>query len=319
MEFPAGLRECLEQQASRWSMEQLREASRSLSERYRQESGAGKKLVTRELETVVYSLVRMPATFGAVSQALSWGLEYVDFPVESLLDVGAGTGAATWAADALLSLKEIHCLEREKVMGDQGQKLMAQGGLSRAVWRQADLVTDPVEERADLVIASYVLNELTPADREKVLKKLWRAAGKILLIVEPGTPVGFAQLRDAREILLREGAHLAAPCPHQEACRLEEGDWCHFTARVARGKLHKLLKEGDVPYEDEKFSYLFLTKEETGRASARILRHPVIEKGQVTLELCGREENRKVTLRKKEGELFRAAKKAKCGDAMESK
>ena len=140
-------------------------------------------------------------------------------------------------------------------------------------------------------------------------------AEHILLIVEPGTKEGFAVISQVREILLSQGAHLLAPCPHEGPCRLSDDDWCHFTCRVQRSKMHKLLKEGDVPYEDEKYSYIAFSKEEGEKAEARILRHPYITKGQIDLEICGRDKNGKVTLRKKD-EAYKAARKAKMGDAI---
>jgi ribosomal protein RSM22 (predicted rRNA methylase) len=40
-----------------------------------------------------------------------------------------------------------------------------------------------------------------------------------------------------------------------------------------------------------------------------------VEKGQITLRLCGREGAGDRAVRKREGELFRAARKAKWGDS----
>ena len=61
-------------------------------------------------------------------------------------------------------------------------------------------------------------------------------------------------------------------------------DWCHFAARVNRSALHRRLKEGQLGYEDEKYSYVAAAA--TGHlarpASGRIVRHPVFRKGIAT-------------------------------------
>lgn len=316
MEFPLELRTEIEKRTCGMKLDEMKLIAGDLSNRYRKESGEGKKLLTEDAEAVVYSVVRMPATFGAVSAALDYALETSGFRASSLLDVGAGTGAASWAADALLELDTIACLERENAMSRLGKSLMQAGSgvLQDAKWLSGDLVSGDVGTHADLVIASYVLNELSPEYRIPVLDKLWQAAEGMLLIVEPGTPEGYRQLKTARAYLLSKGAHIAAPCPHESACRMTEEDWCHFTCRVSRSRLHKQLKGGDVPYEDEKFSYMAFTKFETGRAGARILRHPYVGKGQISLDLCRADGIGKAVIRKRDGSLFQQARKAGCGD-----
>lgn len=318
MEFPIELKNAIEARAAEIGLGRLKALAEELSLRYRRQTGQGKKLLTQPEEAVAYAATRMPATFGAVYAALFAALTEADLSPKTLLDVGAGTGAACWAAAALCDFSRITCLERESAMKNLGQALMREGApaLQRAVWKTADLTKDSIEG-ADLVIASYVLGEMTDAERKIALQKLWNAAGEMLLLVEPGTPAGFAQLREIREELLATGAHIAAPCPHEEKCRLEKDDWCHFTCRVPRSQLHKLLKQGDAPYEDEKFAYLALAKSETNKPEARILRHPKIAKGRITLELCGRGENASITVTKKDGARFKAARKAKNGDIFE--
>lgn len=316
MELPFELKMALEEQAEGIPNSQLMRDAKNLSERYRNESGKGERLVTNDTEAIAYSIVRMPATFGAVSAALKYTISLTDNKIESLLDVGAGTGAATWSADALIDLKSIICLEREEVMRRVGEKLMLSGSASmqNAKWIDYDLLSGKIPMQADLVIASYVLNEMSSVERLKAIKKLWAATVKILLIVEPGTPTGFSQLRVIRRMLLERDAHVIAPCPHETECEITQDDWCHFTCRVSRSRLHRRLKVGEVPYEDEKFAYLALTRDESRHAKARVLRHPQIGKGRVTLDLCTDEGISKMTFTKKNKELYKQARKAVCGD-----
>lgn len=319
MEFSVALQSAIQQLAARYPMAQLKHAAEEISRRYRQETGQGKRLLSQDLEAAAYALTRMPATFGAVAAALGYALKAADFAPKTLLDAGAGTGAACWAADALLPLERITCLEREETMRRLGQELMQEGSsaLQEAKWQAADLTAAAPLPKAELVVASYVLGELSPVARSAALQKLWEAAEGMLLIIEPGTPAAFAQIEEARQILVQQGAHIAAPCPHEQPCRLSGEDWCHFSCRVPRSRLHKQLKGGEAPYEDEKFSYLALARFEVLGKKARILRHPQVAKGQIGLMLCGAQENKSVLVKKKDGALFKAARKAKCGDAIE--
>lgn len=319
MEFPVALQSAIQQLAVKYPMAQLKNAAEEISRRYRQETGQGKRLLSQDLEAAAYAMARMPATFGAVASALGYALEAADFAPKTLLDAGAGTGAACWAADALLPLQRVICLEREGAMRRLGQELMCEGSetLQGAEWQTADLTAAAPFPKAELVVASYVLGELSPAARIAALQKLWEAAEGMLLIIEPGTPAAFAQIELARQILVGQGAHIAAPCPHEQPCRLTGQDWCHFACRVSRSRLHKQLKGGEAPYEDEKFSYLALARFEVCHNKSRILRHPQIAKGQIGLMLCGAQENKSVLVKKKDGALFKAARKAKCGDAIE--
>ena len=319
MDMPIELRNAVDDAALSFKQSQLKDAVKILSARYETESGQGKRLVSRDVETAAYAVVRMPATFGAVSSALEYAVNICGEEFKDMLDVGAGTGTATFAALAVLESDiKITCIEREDSMIKLGKKLAANDStFSKAKWIQKDFTRSSIDEKADLVIASYSLNELDDNNRKRILEELWRATGKMLLIVEPGTPVGFGQIRAAGEILVKAGGYIAAPCPGNEACPITEGDWCHFTARVSRSKLHKLLKEADVPYEDEKYSFLAVMKKEVQPAAMRVLRHPVKEPGKITLSLCTKDGIMNAVVTKKDGKLFKEARKASAGDDFE--
>lgn len=317
MELPQQLRLAVERHIQGMDQAKLKRDLRSLSERYRTGGGRGRRLLTEDAEAASYAIARMPATYGAVATALRHALERTPDRPATLLDCGAGTGAASWAACALLDLRAVTCLEREPAMIRLGRSLAAEAPppLRQAAWIRRDLARDEIPERAELVIASYVLNEMSGAERAAAVGKLWNAAERMLLIVEPGTPAAWRGLMAIRDQLLRLGARLAAPCPHESACLMEADDWCHFRCRVPRSRLHKRLKDGDVPYEDEKFSYLAVTREPVGRAEARIVRHPWTGKGRITVELCTPDGLRRVDVRKKDGEIYKRARKAEWGDA----
>ena len=320
MELPSALKNAIETMADELDRARLAAAARTTSERYREGLGRGTRLVTTDAEAAAYAAARMPATYGAVHTALEHALACTDLPATvTLTDVGAGTGAGTWAAAELMELSAVSCLERERAMRETGAQLMRASdddALQNAEWREFDLTGPEKIGHSDVILASYVLNELKEADRIAAAERLFEAADRLLLIVEPGTPEGWRQLMQLRDMLVKKGAHIAAPCPHMNACPIEEGDWCHFTCRVARSRLHKALKTGDAPYEDEKFSYLALTKAPAKPAAGRVARHPVIEPGKITLKVCAKDGIRQLTVRKKDGAMFKWARKASCGDAL---
>ncbi|MBR5561177.1 MAG: rRNA methyltransferase, partial [Clostridia bacterium] len=236
---------------------------------------------------------------------------------KTLLDCGAGTGAATWAADSLLELDSVTCLEREEAMRSVGSRLMRESGgaLADAAWESCDLTAPQPLPKAQLVVEGYMLGELREDMRLRVAQRLWDAAEQMLLMIEPGTPQGFANLAAVKAHLAGLGVHVAAPCPAgAAACPMQGEDWCHFSVRVQRTKLHKALKGGDAPYEDEKYCYLALTREAPKAAcAARVLRHPMIAPGRITLTLCEGGEKRIRAVTKKDP-LWKRARKIEAGD-----
>lgn len=321
MEFPTALRAAVEQEAEKEGASRLLSQAQALSRRYREESGRGRRLLTQGAEATAYAAARMPATFGACAAAMQYAAEVLpDFRPHTLLDAGAGTGAAAWAAEAVFHPESILCLEREPAMRELGQRLAQAGppALQSARWQAADLTAGPLPQ-AELVTAAYVLNELPPAALQTAAERLWQAARGLLLVVEPGTPAGFAVLRQVRERLTGLGARIAAPCPHSGPCPMTGPDWCHFTCRVARSRLHRQLKGGEAPYEDEKFAYLALCRPallagEPG--GARVLRHPQVAKGRIALTLCTAQGLEKRLATRRDPAAFRQARGAKCGDRL---
>lgn len=322
MELPLALRSAVEEIIEGLPRARLMSAARDTSERYRENSGGGSRLLTTDVEAAAYAASRMPATYGAVRTAFKHTLARLgDMGDVTLIDVGAGTGAGTWAANDALNIARATCLEREHAMREIGGALMknAGGALANADWREFDLTSDAPVEHADVVLISYVLNELTETHRLRAAEKLFDAADRLLLIVEPGTPSAWRQLMRLRREMVARGAHIAAPCPHADECPVTGDDWCHFTCRVARSRLHKALKAGEAPYEDEKFTYLALTKTAVEPARGRVTRHPQIEPGRIMLKVCAQDGLGEMTVRKKDGALFKWARKCACGDELPGK
>ena len=185
-------------------------------------------------------------------------------------------------------------------------------------WLGGDAAEDPETlERADLVTLGYVLGELGPADRDRVVRSLWTRSAAALAIVEPGTPAGWRRVLRARDLLLAAGAHVVAPCPHAAACPLSAPDWCHFAQRVARSRRHRLAKDGELAWEDEKYSYVAVARSRPASPAGRVLATPRTRRGLVELKLCtaaGALESR--TLSRRQGDDYVRARHAAWGDAL---
>ncbi|POX37625.1 rRNA methyltransferase [Streptomyces sp. Ru73] len=265
-------------------------------------------------DVAAYAAYRMPATFEAVRSALAACEARVPgWAPAAHLDIGGGTGAAAWAAaDVWPGLRTTVWDWAEPALA-LGRELAGREDRLDTHWqRQVIGAGLAVPEDTDLVTVSYVLGELTGADREAVVAAAARARTAVL--IEPGTPDGYARIRAAREQLVAAGLRVVAPCPHSAACPIVPGeDWCHFSARVNRSSLHRQVKGGSLPYEDEKFAYVAATRVPAGPAPARIVRKPQLRKGQVLLDVCAEDGLARRTVTKRQGAVYRAARDAAWG------
>lgn len=287
-DLPASLRAVLEQQAQGLSRGDAAVRAASISRTYRDGGNSG--TIRSEADALAYALARMPATYAAVVACLNALTEARDdFQPESLLDVGAGPGTATWAAlQAYPSMQALTLLDANSVLRRLALTLAAEQTPDLPLdYQQADARSGiAAMPQADLVIASYMIGELTEDARVAFASELWRKTRDTLLVVEPGTPAGYARIIALRAQLITQGAHVVAPCPHDLACPLVKPDWCHFAQRLARSRAHKQIKGAELPFEDEKFSYVVLAREAITPQPARILAPPLVTKADMRLKLC---------------------------------
>lgn len=319
MKLPEELIEAINREMDSLKTDRLISARKSLTERYK-EGIAKKQFMNTHEERLAYIAARMPATFRAISEALTQTTLQYPFPIRSLLDLGSGPGSALWAASELFpSMTAFTAYEKDQDLATLGKKLAQsspKSALKCANWHPCDLEHPPTLPEHDLVILSYVIGELTQDHVPALIEKAFHAAKGILLIIEPGTPQGFSRILNARTQLLSLGGKMVAPCPHTLTCPMKGDDWCHFSARVERSSLHRKLKEGELNYEDEKFSYIAVSKQPVALPDARVLRVPIKRPGNITFTLCTPQGLQIKTLSKKDKELYKAAKELKIGDAI---
>jgi len=287
-ELPSELTAALNAKLHGLSRSDAAARSDAISKTYR--AGGGSTAIRSEADALAYALARMPATYAAVIASLN-ALQEVrpEFAPTSLLDCGAGPGTASFAcAEAFASLQSFTLLDANPAL--RALALDLARGSTRITSPRYDLGDASAKiadaPAADLVIASYVINELGDSARKKLIASMWAKTRDTLVIVEPGTPAGYARILEARAMLIGDGAHVIAPCPHDNACPLASPDWCHFTQRLQRSKVHKQLKSAELPYEDERFIYVALSRTQVARRPSRVLAQPDMTKVAITAKLC---------------------------------
>ncbi|HET6159725.1 MAG TPA: small ribosomal subunit Rsm22 family protein [Dongiaceae bacterium] len=320
MQLPPSLRAAIDRELEGIALADLARAAEALSNRYRAEIRDGRLHVDDGLAACAYLATRLPATYAAIARSLQAATQVrPDLAPCSVLDIGAGPGTATWAAaEHWPSLQSASLIEGSTAMRSVGERLGTAPGL-RTEWKAARIDTALTGIAAhDLVLMAYVLDELEPTLRDQLIPRLWALTGEILIIVEPGTSEGWKRILHARDQLITAGAHILAPCPHARACPLSPPDWCHFSVRLPRSRLHREAKGGTVPWEDEKFTYLAASRLPGIRPEARVLAPPRMNKTAVTLKLCqkdGRGEER--SFARRERGAFKAARKLDWGDILQ--
>lgn len=262
MTFPKKLIENINTLLDSYHIEELKLINEQLSHAYR----TGRWHLSQK-EKLCYAICRMPATYAVISHLLT------PLSFHTLLDVGAGPGTASWAVSENIDVTAIEHDEEFIALG----KLLG----SRATWNHRDFRTFSPSTLFDLVLFSYSLGEVLHFD----LTPFFNCCAQTLVIIEPGTPKGWQTILQAREQCLKLGGYIHAPCSHALTCPLQPPDWCHFGIRLDRSPLHRLLKEGSLSFEEEKFSYLIVGKSPVS-PPMRILRPPQKRSGHVHLKLC---------------------------------
>ena len=313
MDVPEELKENINKLLEKNQINKILEDAQNVSDRYRKNEGIGKRLLTKESEAVSYAISRMPATYAAVSSVLEQILDSYHESLTSIIDVGAGTGAAVWAINDRTKSNDIKCLEREESMISIGKKLMKNTDLNDVKWDKFDILKDDIKENGDVVISSYMINELPKEERENAVKKMWNATNKLLVIIEPGTPAGFANILEIRNNILNLGGNIVAPCCCIGKCPIAKDDWCAIYTRIARSSIHRQTKNGTLGYEDEKFSYIAFSKVPVDNKGERILRHPQINSGYVKVKVCTSNGIEEKTYSKKDKEIYKKVRKMNAG------
>ncbi len=228
-------------------------------------------------QAIAYAQARMPATYNVIRYVLEKFKDKGE-TFSNVLDVGAGVGTLKIAL-------QNHEIEYEAVeKSDSMRKVFKKLNNSEIKIYAEDFLKFHSEKQYQAVFASYFMNEIK--DKNAVLKKLFSLAEQYVFIIEPGTPNGFKNIIEAKKLANQLSWYPLFPCA-STGCNLSKQDWCHFSIRVPRTKLHTNLKNATLPYEDEKFCYIIFSKKETEfRNNNVIIKRPIKKSGHVILDVC---------------------------------
>jgi ribosomal protein RSM22 (predicted rRNA methylase) len=345
--LPEELRAAIERALSAIPAARWARAAQELSARYREPRQGGEgRLASTQADALGYAALVLPATYAQLRGAIAATAARIPgWAPESLLDLGSGPGTALWAAsDQWPTLSRLAAWEREPAFISLGRGLAMSSGsaaLRGARWEQLDLTGEEVsdspgrrgrsegerrhlpagrkanpEERFDLVVLGHVLNELSPEQRERVLAAAWERTAGLLLIVEPGTPAGFAVVRAARDELLGRQARTIAPCAHDAPCPLE-GDWCHFPQRIWRPDFQRKARGAPSAWEESKYAYAAMARFEQERPIwGRVIREPTSNKAYAEALISAREGVVRHRALKRHRDAYRRAQGLEWGEAL---
>lgn len=319
MNLPPVLAAAITDAVNHTDVKRLTDAATELSDAYRAQRPIGRTYMTSDVHRLAYATVRLPATYAAVHASLRYTADVLgDRTITSCLDLGAGPGTAMWAASQIWpSIDRFTLVEQDADLIQLGRELSASGPepVRSADWQNGDLTSTASLPPHDLVICAYAVGELSEPAIERFVAAAWSATQSTLVIIEPGTMPGFDRIRTIRSQLLASGAHMVAPCPHTDACPISDDDWCHFSQRLDRSSLHRQVKAGEMGHEDEKFSYVAVSKQPVTPPDARVIRHPQRRSGHAHLSLCTAEGIQQQTVTRSQKPDWKRVRRLSWGDA----
>lgn len=228
-------------------------------------------------QAVAYAQARMPATYSVIKYVLK-KFKNRGERFSNVLDVGAGVGGLH------IALRDYdinyEALEKSEAMRSVFRKL---NGDDIKIYEE-DFQKFHSTREYQAVFVSYFINEIK--DKNAALKKIFGLSEQYVFILEPGTPNGYRNILEAKNFANKLGWYPILPCASLN-CGLSNFDWCHFSVRVLRTKLHTNLKNATLPYEDEKFCYLIFSKKETQFSNNNIIiKKPIKKSGHTIFDVC---------------------------------
>jgi ribosomal protein RSM22 (predicted rRNA methylase) len=295
-----------------------------LHERYRQqEENKQQRHVVDALDALAYLGLRAAATYSQIWGAVDAVCELVpSWQPTTLLDLGCGAGSGLWAlTDLLPSLTHATALDQSAHFLQLGQQILsaAQDPLT-VTWQQANILQSVQQGAAtyDVVLLANVLNELNEQQRTALVAAAFQRCHGLLLIVEPGTPVGSGIVQSVAQQLAPVGTLLAPYVGN----RFVREEWLHFPQRFTRPPFARRLRQEmrDSPlmasdWEEAKYSYVAIGKLSPEVTPwARVIGPTQLMKGYIEVPLLTADGRLPIKVFKRHKQSYAYAKKLRWGE-----
>jgi SAM-dependent methyltransferase len=182
-----------------------------------------------------YMTINMPKLWHVLDRCIGWRLGDPGrgAPLR-VVEYGCGPGTFGWALAFYLQARcgssatlDLTGVDRSAAMLDIARRLG--DTLPETLNVDDTWIEGPwegsLDAEADIAIFGNVLNE----GSTDVAELLEKAAAPVVIVIEPGTLGGFAQLRQLRDSASSAGWGIAFPCTGCGDCPMVEDDWCHFS------------------------------------------------------------------------------------------
>ena len=243
------------------------------------------------------------------------------YDVESVVDFGGGPGTFLFAISKFKTLDKYTNVEQSDAFIGV-MNVLVEKFLSSSI---PDTDVDSIScnylklEPQDILTNDLCVFSYTFCECDNSLVHLSGLVGNSnrVLIIEPGTPLGFNNIIQARDKLTEKGFSVIAPCTTSNGfCPLRdhESDWCHFVKSVDRSRIQRLLKNGVLGYEYEKYSYLLMSKYQIHLDGKRIISRPDNTKHSVSFDICSEKSNHIVVRKRENKNKYKIVKKSIRGD-----
>mmetsp|Transcript_833 Transcript_833/g.1300 ORF Transcript_833/g.1300 Transcript_833/m.1300 type:complete len:973 (-) Transcript_833:48-2966(-) len=225
---------------------------------------------------LAYTVFRTPSLYSVSKRVLhELVMRYPSYKPTSFLDFGTGSGTFIRVLSEHFNEEKptsIIAVEPHTEFINIAKHLLEPLNLP-IVWRRFLSKT----HRQSLTSAIYTLNEIVDVgERKKAIKRLWDMTDDVMVILEPGTPLGSQIVQEVRNYVLFEynekaskenQATILAPCPHDMNCPMANSPyWCHFKQRHARPNYYRSIKKKSLSkdvrldFEHEPYSYLIVAR-----------------------------------------------------------
>jgi SAM-dependent methyltransferase len=236
-------------------------------------------------------------------------------PGASVLDLGAGTGAAALAC-VLKGARAVDLVDRSGRALRDAQGLLEEAGAS-AVRVHAVSLDGPLPgDGHDVVVLAFSLLEACRDDEQLAARLLAAAAARVapgghLLVVDSAQRSRARVLNGLRTTLLHAGLHLWSPCPHPLPCPalVRPRDFCHaarpwdLPPDFQRVRAHARLTHDSLTYA---FLLAGRAPVPTPPVTARVVGDVLVEKGRARVAVCSASGVRQVVALKRHREAHDA-------------